>query len=164
MLTIPLNINRICLFSSIWIFPELRMKWSESCSVMSNSLKPHGLYIVHGILQARILEWVVFPFSRGSSQPRDQTPVSRIAGRFFTSWITREAQEYWSGSLTSNRSNLLHLQKALNFKWFQKWRTDKILLFKWQFLAITTTSFRKPTLWNKKLATRITLATRVIYI
>ena len=41
---------------------------------------------VHGILQARILEWVAFPFSRGSSQPRDRTQVSHIAGRFFTSW------------------------------------------------------------------------------
>ena len=40
---------------------------------------------VHGILQARILEWVVFPFSRGSSQPRDRTQVSRTAGGFFTS-------------------------------------------------------------------------------
>ena len=39
---------------------------------------------VHGILQARILEWVAIPFSRGSSWPRDQTWVSRIAGRFFT--------------------------------------------------------------------------------
>ena len=37
-------------------------------------------YTVHGILQARILEWVAFPFSRGSSQPRDQTQVSNIAG------------------------------------------------------------------------------------
>ena len=54
-------------------------------------------YIVHGILQARILEWVAFPFSRGSSQPRDWTQVSHIAGGFFTSWATREAQEYWSG-------------------------------------------------------------------
>ena len=54
-------------------------------------------YTVHGILQARILEWVAFPFSRGSSQPKDQTPVSHIAGRFFTSWATGEAQEYWSG-------------------------------------------------------------------
>ena len=44
---------------------------------------------VHGILQARILEWVVFSFSRGSSQPRDQTQVSRTAGSFFTSWATR---------------------------------------------------------------------------
>ena len=39
---------------------------------------------VHGILQARILEWVAIPFSRGSSQPRNQTEVSWIAGRFFT--------------------------------------------------------------------------------
>ena len=39
---------------------------------------------VHGILQARILEWVAMPFSRGSSQPRDQTHVSCTAGRFFT--------------------------------------------------------------------------------
>ena len=48
-------------------------------------------YIVHGIFQARILEWVAFPFSRGSSQPRDRTQVSRIAGGFFASWATREA-------------------------------------------------------------------------
>ena len=54
-------------------------------------------YTVHGILQARILEWVAFPFSRGSSQPRHWTQVFRIAGRFFTSWATRDIQEYWSG-------------------------------------------------------------------
>jgi len=42
-------------------------------------------YTVHGILQARILEWIALPFSRGSSQPRDRTQVSHIAGRFFTS-------------------------------------------------------------------------------
>ena len=48
-------------------------------------------YTVQGILQARILEWVAVPFSRESSQPRDQTQVSNIAGRFFTSWATREA-------------------------------------------------------------------------
>ena len=50
-------------------------------------------YIIHGILQARILEWVAFPFSGGSSQPRDQTQVSHIAGGFFTSWAAREAVE-----------------------------------------------------------------------
>ena len=48
-------------------------------------------YTIHGILQAIILEWVAFPFSRG------QTQVSHIAGGFFTSWATREAQEYRSG-------------------------------------------------------------------
>ena len=49
------------------------------------------------ILQARVLEWIAMPSSRGSSQPRDQTQVSHIAGRFLTNWATREAQEYWSG-------------------------------------------------------------------
>ena len=48
-------------------------------------------YTVHGILQARTLEKVAIPFSRESSQPRDQTQVSHIAGGFFTSWATREA-------------------------------------------------------------------------
>ena len=54
------------------------------------TLQPHG-YAVPGILQARILEWVTIPFYKGSSQPRDQTQVSCIAGRFLTSWATREA-------------------------------------------------------------------------
>ena len=45
---------------------------------------------VHGILQARILEWVATPFSRGSSWPKNRTEVSCIAGRFFTIWATRE--------------------------------------------------------------------------
>ena len=60
---------------------------------------------VHGILQARVLEWVVIHFSRGSSWPRDQTPVSHIASKFFTIWATRETQRnlqrcnFQSGSL-----------------------------------------------------------------
>ena len=40
--------------------------------------------VVHGVLQARILEWVAFPFSKGASQPRDQAQVSHIAGELFT--------------------------------------------------------------------------------
>ena len=71
------------------------MKWSESFSRVW--LFTTSWTVVHGILQARILEWGAFPFARGSSQPRDQTQVSHIAGGFFTSWTTREAQEYWSG-------------------------------------------------------------------
>ena len=46
----------------------------------------------HGILQARILEWVAIPFSRGSSWSRDWTWLFCIAGRFFTIWAAREAQ------------------------------------------------------------------------
>ena len=52
------------------------------CSLPSSS--------VHGIFQARVLEWVAISFSRGSSQPRDQTQVSHIVGRRFTIWATRE--------------------------------------------------------------------------
>ena len=48
-------------------------------------------FSVHGILQAGILEWAAISFSRGSSQARDQTPVSWIAGEFFMVWDTREA-------------------------------------------------------------------------
>ena len=51
---------------------------------MSDSLRPHG-HKVRGILQARIPEWVAFPFSGYLLQPRDQTQVSCIAGGFFTS-------------------------------------------------------------------------------
>ena len=74
---------------------------SGSHSVVSDSLWSHGLYsTVHRILQARILEWVALPSSRGSSWPRDRAQVSHIARGFFTSWATREAQEYGVGSLS----------------------------------------------------------------
>ena len=55
---------------------------SESRSVILDSLRPMD-YTVHGILQARILEWVTFPFSRGSSQPRDRIQVLHITGRLY---------------------------------------------------------------------------------
>ena len=54
---------------------------------------------VHGIFQAIVLEWIAISFSKGSSQPRDQTRVSRIAGGPFIVWATREAHmEQWTGS------------------------------------------------------------------
>ena len=74
----------------------MKVKVTQSCLTFCDPLD----CTVHGILQARILEWVTSPFSRGSSQPRDRTQVSCIAGGFFTSWATREAQKYWSGSLS----------------------------------------------------------------
>ena len=65
------------------------VKVAQSCPTLCDPID----CIVHGILQARIMEWVAFPFSRGSYQPRDRTQVSHIAGGFFTSWATREARE-----------------------------------------------------------------------
>ena len=57
----------------------------------------HQVPLSMRILQARILKWVIMSSFRGSSQPRDQTLVSHIAGRFFTIRATKEAQEYWNG-------------------------------------------------------------------
>ena len=65
---------------------------------------------VHGILQARILEWVAIPFSRGSSQPRDWTQVSCIAGRFFTVWAAWkpfEPQPHVKQYMARNKSVIL---------------------------------------------------------
>ena len=54
----------------------------------------HQTLLPMGILQARILEWVAMPSSRGSSRPRNQTGVSYLAGGFFTNWAIREAQNW----------------------------------------------------------------------
>ena len=99
----------ICCFSLIWgtqlliaaIYVEEKKSRgldyrTKSHSVVSDSLRPMDCSppgsSVHGILQARILEWVAISFSRGSSQPRNQTQVSCIAGRCFNLWATREAR------------------------------------------------------------------------
>ena len=66
----------------------VKVKVTQSCPTLCSPVD----YTVHGILQSRILEWVAFPFSRGSSQPRDRTQVSYTAGVFFTNWATREAR------------------------------------------------------------------------
>ena len=80
-----------------FIFARSRISESEVaqscptlCDPMDCSLPGSS---VHGILQARILEWVAISFSRGSSRPRDWTRVSRIAVRHFNLWATREAQK-----------------------------------------------------------------------
>ena len=78
-----------------------------------------GHYTVHGILQARILEWVTFPFSREFSQPRDRTQVSCTVGGFFTSWATREAPE--GSHLRSDPERPCIIERALAFN-SERWR------------------------------------------
>ena len=70
--------------------------WAQSLShvLFCNPMDCSPPGSVHGIFQARIMEWVAMPSSRGSSQPRDQTQVSHTAGWFFTIWATREAYIY----------------------------------------------------------------------
>ena len=69
-----------------WLW-KWKVKGARLCPAFCDAMD----YTVHRIFQARILEWEAIPFSRGSSQPRDQTQVSHIVGGFFTSWVTREA-------------------------------------------------------------------------
>ena len=64
-----------------YIYWKVKVKVPQLCLTLCDPMD----YTVHGSLQARILELVVIPFSRESSQPSDQTQVSNIAGRFFTS-------------------------------------------------------------------------------
>ena len=98
---------------------------------------------VRGILQARILEWVAIPFSRGSSQPRDQAQVFCIADRFFTVWATREAPQIgqpkwvhpevltasltrgWDWQETPCHCRLLPGSSALLFFWVNHWSCRK---------------------------------------
>ena len=63
---------------------------TQLCTILCDSMDPPGSS-VHRVLQARILQWVAIPFSRGSFPLRDRTQLSCIAGRFFTVWATREA-------------------------------------------------------------------------
>ena len=65
---------------------------AQSRSTLCNGMECSPSGSVHGIFQARILEWVAIPFSRGSPWPRDWNEVYCIAGRFFTVWAIREAQ------------------------------------------------------------------------
>ena len=89
---------------------------AQSCLALCDAIDcgPPGSS-VHGISQARILEWVVIFFSRGSSQTRDQTQVSHIAGRFFTDWATREALCYVIYKVKYIRLKMLSYYSKSNF-------------------------------------------------
>ena len=88
---------------------KVKVKVTQLCPTLCNPMD----YTVHGILQARILEWVAFPLFRRSSQTRDRMQVSIIAGRFFTSWATRQAM---GKTKTSQRAYLLLGLKSVALK------------------------------------------------
>ena len=108
----------------------VEVKWREVaqscltlCDPMDYSLQGSS---VHGILQARVLEWVAISFSRGSSRPRDRTRVSLIAGRCFTVWATRETlvwkrdHNVWEGTLNWGFSPLFRGHKFMSLlSWFE---------------------------------------------
>ena len=97
--------------------------FAQSCTTPCNPLdcSPPGSSI-HGILQARLLEWVAMPSSRGSSQARDRTRVSCIAGGFFTRWAIRDAPRKtlppWNQSLWTYKTiYLLSCKFSAVFIW-----------------------------------------------
>ena len=80
---------------------KVKVKVAQSSPTLCNPMD----YTVHGILQARILEWVAYPFSSGSYRLRNQTSVSCIAGGFFSNWAIKKALMYVhsAGQITSVR-------------------------------------------------------------
>ena len=96
-------------YKSLSLLKNKKKVWvTQSCPTLYISMDYSQLVSsVHGILQARILECVAIPFSRGSSQPRDWTCVSSTASRFFTVWATREALNCWLTSPPSIWTNRL---------------------------------------------------------
>ena len=104
----------------VLLYMEMRseVKAAQSCPTLCDPVD----YTVHGILQARILEWIAFPFSRGSSQPRDQAQVSHIAGGFLPAEPQGKPKNTKVGSLSllqrifpSQESNrgLVHCRRIL---------------------------------------------------
>ena len=97
-----------------------------------------------------MLEWVAFPFSRGSFQPRDQTQVSHIEGRFFTSWATREAL-YCKNLIVSIEINHILIEHSLQCI-LRRWRPEASHLATWRFCLLekispkvfSSTSFEWP--------------------
>ena len=87
-------------------------------------------YTAHEILQARILEWVAIPFSRGSSQPRYWTQVSRMAAGFFTIWATRETSlSSWKHGLRSSYLGVAGHGVSRALIWAE-WPSENVFLFK----------------------------------
>ena len=111
--------------------PSYSVLVPPSCPTLYNAMdcSPPGSS-VHGILQARILEWVAIPFSRGSSWPRDWTRVSCIAGGFFTVWAPREASYHQSSLLLLSPSH-----------W---WLAKQVFFLMWQVFIHVLANF-----WDK---------------
>ena len=110
------NIEEISILSHCLKWSEVTQSCQTLCDPVDCSLPGSSL---HGILQARVLEWVAISFSRGSSWPRDRTPVSHIAGRHFNLWATREAPSHCLGICKTK------FQK-MEFKKWSEWKNHWI--------------------------------------
>ena len=123
----------------LFIF-TLKVKVAQLCPSLCDPMdcSPSGSS-VHGIHQARILDWVAVPFSKGFLQLWRRTQVSHIAGGFFTSWATREAQEYTGvgslfllqGIFPTQELN----QSLLHCRW-NLYQLSYLTLIKWLFIDV----------------------------
>ena len=118
----------LCIFSIISFLCLV----AQSCLFVTPWTVAHQAPLSMGILQTRILVWVAIPSSRVSSQLRDQTQVSRIAGRFFSSWATKE-------SLSTQEKHKINNSCIEMWPWQKKtWkRQDPCLTFRKQNLRLT---------------------------
>ena len=92
----------VCVQGCVYVLScSYRLSWLFADFLMSDSLQPLGCHppgsFAHGDAPGQNIGESCMHSSRGSSQPRNGTQVSRTAGGFFTIWVTREAHEYWSG-------------------------------------------------------------------
>ena len=134
--------------STFW---KVKVKVVQSCLTLCDPKD----YTVHGILQARILEGVGFPFSRESFQPRDRTRVFQIAGGFFTRWATRETHDQPRQHMKKRKiADKVHIVKAMVFpvvvygceswtiKKAERRRNDAFELWCWRLLRVPWTARR----------------------
>ena len=115
----------------------------QSCPTLCDCLDcSPPCFSVHGILQARILEWIAIPFSRGSSWPRNGTPASCIKGRFFTAQATREVPfALWISILPLSLPSFLSPFHSPSFFFFLVWLNNS---YSFRYIAI---SFLDPSFW-----------------
>jgi len=108
--------------TAFWALPQIgthhESKITQPCPTLCNPMS----YRVHGIFQVRILEWVAFPFSKGSFQPRNQTWVSWITGRFLPTEVSGKPMILWSSKL--NSPIFIHFSSLI----------PKMLMFTWNIL------------------------------
>ena len=128
---------------------NIEVKWSEVaqscptlCDPMNCSLPGSS---VHGIFQARVLEWIAISFSRGSSRPRVWTQVSGIEDRRFTVWATREVLRWTlQAFIFQSLSHALGQPDSLAFSYFLCWRPKDWCIFLYSMLVPPNLPSLKP--------------------
>ena len=122
-------ISRLTISLSEWV-SEWVSEVSQSCPILCDPMAcslPGSS--IHGILQARLLQRVAISFSKGSSQPRDQTRVSQIGGRCFNLWATREDYCKFIKSVISAQNKQMDHEHSKKFR-YSSCLYDECILFK----------------------------------